>query len=300
MSTWTVDPSGWVSGQMFGIPVEHNEVKRPGGQSYLVLDEDSKLGNLHTSEGTDVDNLVAFLKLQGYAGQWCVGEGRIIQTRPVWAQGSLLLGGSATNSPMRMEVEQVAFSQFGAPWTPAIATFGPICALVAFYNVEFGVPLKVPDSRWKDDGSDISPGYYGPNNRRTQAAAAGLSNLEGWIHHCEVPQNLHADCGSYNRTALFTAAQLLVDSLNPPKEDDLTPEQAAQLANVDDFATKVNRENLAGLLRGINDGNTHPEGPSDSLKLGGLGAFEKAGWYIGSEAQKAVAALPDPPEGAPA
>lgn len=295
MTTWTIGSDGWVDGSIFGFKVEHEEVPRPGGQAYLRLTESSKLANLHTSEGLTMDGLIATLRSKQFAGQWCVGQGRIVQTRPVWAQGSLLLGGDATNKPCRMEVEQVAFTK-STLWQPEPPTFGPMAALAAFYAVEFGVPLKTPIASWKDDGSDVSPGFFGPNNRRTQTAAAGMGNLQGWIHHCEVPQNLHADCGAYNRTALYAAAQKLVDSLNPPEEDDMTPEQAAQLANVDDFATKVNRENLAGLLRGINDGNASPDHPSDALKAGGLGPFEKAGWYIGSEAQKAVAAIPSAPD----
>lgn len=291
MKDWTIGGDGWVTGKMFGVPVEKNEVKRPGGEPYLRLNESSKLGNLHTSEGVDVDNLVAFLKLQGYAGQWCVGEGRIVQTRPLWAQGSLLLGGSSTNYPMRMEVEQVAFSQYGAPWLPAPATYGPITALVAFYNVEFGIPLQRPVAFWKDDGSDISPGYYGPNSRRATAASIGLGNLQGWIHHCEVPQNLHADCGSYNRSQLFADAQKLVDSLNPPPppEDDMTDEQAFELNKLHAF-----RE---GFLHGFGLTVTNKDGDVVNVVPDNKHPNWKAGDALGRLAKTAPPAAPDAPPG---
>ena len=231
---WTIGSDGWVDGSIFGFKVEHQEVPRPSNQAYLHLDATSKLGNLHTSEGSGMDSLIATLRAKQFAGQWCVGLNRVVQTRPVWAQGSLLLGGDSTNKPMRMEVEQVAFSKFSGVWTPVNSTLDPMAALVAFYNIEYGVPLKVPIASWKDDGSDISPGFFGANNRRSQAASAGLGNLEGWIHHCEVPQNLHADCGTYNRTLLFAKAKVLIDSVNPPPNpppggDDMTESEVQEL-----------------------------------------------------------------------
>lgn len=264
---WTIGSNGWVTGKMFGIPVEKNEVKRPGGESYLVLHEDSKLGNLHTSEGSTIDGLIATLKAKGFAGQWCVGQGRIVQTRPVWAQGSLLLGGSATNAPMRMEVEQVGFTKTTGVWTPDVGTFGPMCALAAFYAVEFGIPLKVPVASWKDNGSDLSPAFFGANSRRNQAAAVGLSNLEGWIHHCEVPQNLHADCGTYNREGLFAAAQLLVDSL---KGDDWMAEFTE--AELDRLKKLAAGDQLVGFRAGMIQGEK-----KEPLKAPDTGKFAEAG-----------------------
>lgn len=250
---WTIGPDGWVTGNMFGFPIERFEIRRPDGLPYLILDEDSQLGNLHTSEGTDLDSLLNWMNFHDppdkyrFAGNWAVGENRIAQTRPLWAQGSLLLGGSATNQPMRMEVEQVAKSQFGPnTWVPAAETFMPMAALAAFYFLEFDVPLQTPLAGWQDNGSDVNPTFFGPNNRRVAAQNNGLHNLKGWIHHCEVPLNVHGDCGTYSRATLFAVAQDFVDSLNPPGGDDLTPDQEKRLIRAETAA-----EYAFGFMRGL-------------------------------------------------
>lgn len=230
--TWTIDSSGWVRGKLFGYTVEVRPMPRPGNAPFVPLTSAAKLGNHHTTEGTTVDG--AFNTLVGIGvGCWIVGQDRILQGRPIGFQGSALRtpdGGPYPNSYCKIEVEQVAFSKTSL-WLPAESTLGPMAAVMAFANIELGIPLQRPFDNWADVPDMPLPWATETNARRLQVKSVGMGNLRpSWIAHLEVPYtNTHWDCGSQNMKATFARAQTLIDSLEEDFMAALTDEQQKEM-----------------------------------------------------------------------
>lgn len=227
MTGWhiTLTPNGApdaVVGDLWGYDVEKRYIPRPGNKPFIPLtDQARRKSCAHTTEGAsgtdpdDIDDAWDWMSSQGFGPHFLAGEGRIIQCRPLYAQASTLktpeAGGYYPNAYFICQVEQVANSKFDDhPWMPDPDVAGPMAAIMAFYAIEFDVPLIVPFA-W----SDVHNGpYYGPNVRRDQAQAFPLEDLAGWFHHFEVPYNLHADCGSYARHDMLIKAAVLVDDFD--------------------------------------------------------------------------------------
>src|SRR5438132_424123 len=79
----------WIE-QIFDIEVEHKEIPRPGGKSYLLM-APNQVGVLHTTEGLGIDNAWATLNAHHSAPHFIVGDNRIIQCRPLGVQSAALL-----------------------------------------------------------------------------------------------------------------------------------------------------------------------------------------------------------------
>src|SRR5262245_27628073 len=87
----------WIDGKdLFGFVVEKNEISRSGGRPYAPHTKGKLNLVLHTTEGPTVKNaLNTFASEPNNASHFVVGEGRIIQLRPLDAQAGAL----AVNSP---------------------------------------------------------------------------------------------------------------------------------------------------------------------------------------------------------
>lgn len=124
---------------------------------------------------------------------------------------------------------------------------------------EHGVPL-VSGVRWAS-----YPGSYGATNGVRMANAAWTA-FRGHAGHQHVPENDHGDPGSLPMAAILAAA-------TNPLEDDMTPEQARQLADLHSNLMSINRTNVdtpethaAGYYLAVGEGHAH----SADTKLDGL------------------------------
>ena len=203
----------WLSEDVFGFRVEKKEIPRPGGAPYHQTSNTS-IGVLHTTEGSTVDGAWRTLSQAGSAPHFITGEGRIVQCRPLTAQGSALRTNSPhhPNADAQVQIEMVAFSK-ETLWLPGPETLEPSVALLAFCARDLGIPLRIP-AEWPDNCSDVPP-RWAANNARRQNAANGLWPAEkGWWMHMEVPwQNpsWHWDCGALKRSEMVRMAEVLLN-----------------------------------------------------------------------------------------
>src|SRR5256885_2158109 len=84
---------GWGKGSIPGpggraYEIEQHLVPRTAHQPFLRLEATPANLVLHTTEGTTVDGAIGTMTTNHDPAQWLVGEHRIAQLRPVWAQGA--------------------------------------------------------------------------------------------------------------------------------------------------------------------------------------------------------------------
>lgn len=209
----------WVE-NIYDYQVEIDEITRPGDRPYLPNQATSK-GVLHTTEGSTIASAFSTLNAKKIAPHFIIGQGRIVQTRPLNAQASALR--DPGNRDARIQIEMVGFSK-QTLWLPEPATLEPTIALLAWCNEWLLIPLVVPNN-WPDDVSDMKGQVWAANNRRRKQAAAGLwPKAQGWWMHLEIPlqgPSWHWDCGALRRSEMLKAAQALVDARRSPA---ITPE----------------------------------------------------------------------------
>jgi hypothetical protein len=230
--------------------VEHFEMPRPDGKPYLRVNEGSGIGVLHTTENSSVEGAKLWLKQKFSAPHFITGEHRIVQCRPLWAQGAALVTDPPhyPNHDARVQIEQVTFSKTFL-WKPVAGTLEPTAAVVGWCADKLGIPIKRPYSGWRDDGKDMPFPWAENNQRRSLAAAGGWPERKGWWHHMEVPwqgPSWHWDCGAYDRTVLFTMA----------KEDDMTPDEVRKI-----IADVLNKHRVIQFGAGIFDYDQDPTDP---------------------------------------
>ncbi|HKV40470.1 MAG TPA: hypothetical protein VJX67_14750 [Blastocatellia bacterium] len=203
----------WVTQEVFGFKVEIKEIRRPDGQDYLPTLA-TGVGVLHTTEIPSVEETWHLLNDKYSPPHFITGESRIIQCRPLGAQGAALRTNAphAPNAEAQVQIEQVAFSR-RSPWLPDLPTLRPTVALMAYCSTTLGIPLRAPNN-WPDNWSSV-PEPWDADNQRRQLAAAGLWPTEkGWWTHMEVPwqePTWHWDCGAIKRSEMLAmAAALLV------------------------------------------------------------------------------------------
>ena len=191
--------------------VERQEGPRPGGQAYLPLRSNPSFC-VHTTEGSTVAGAVATLRQNFTAPHFVVGENRIVQMRPLSAQGATVHDWN----DRFIQVECVGRADLKLHrLTPT--TWQPLVALTRFVNKELGIPLRRPDG-WSDQ---LAAGTWANNNPRRQSGIA--LQFRGVFGHVDVPDqdpSWHWDPGSLDYTALFAEAL---------GEDDMTDEQKAAL-----------------------------------------------------------------------
>jgi hypothetical protein len=196
----------WITEPVYSFQVEKNEVPRSGGRAYLVNEGPLNLV-LHTTEGASVAGALATLGHNGDPSHFLVGQGRIIQLRPLTAQAASL------HDPMNshaVQVEMCGFSQ-QTPWLPDDGTLEPAVALMAYLSQKLDIPLVVP-YEWPDDLSDM-PLPWATNNKRRRQAAATYPSPQGVYMHLEIPKQgptWHWDAGALQRSVMIDKAKALI------------------------------------------------------------------------------------------
>ena len=200
----------WLS-NVFDFDVEKNEIPRTRGRSYRAHTVEGLSIVLHTTEGDTVAGALAALGGKGVPSHFTVGQGRIVQLRPINAQAAALHENPPHNpNDGTIQIEMVARSQ-QKPWLPNDETLKPAVALLAFLNRELGIPLTVPNG-WPDDCSDIKTIWASNNTRRLQAEHTWPAPQGVW-QHMEVPwqqPSWHYDCGAIRRTEMIAMANALL------------------------------------------------------------------------------------------
>jgi hypothetical protein len=191
---------GWVHGKLAGpdgrsYAVEHHLSPRTGNQPFLQVQQPVHLV-LHTTEGDHLDSAIETLRSKFSPPQFAVGEHRIAQLRPVWAQGASV----DTQNAHGMQVEIVGHSQVDE-WLPAEPSLYPLAALTAFLHKRklISTGLKRPTPKWPlhvDQLPAATDRYY----RRK----AGLwPHTEGVYGHIELPADEHWDPGGFDYPKFF-------------------------------------------------------------------------------------------------
>lgn len=186
-------PVPWVS-QMGIYRVERRESPRPGGQAYLPLDPDPSLC-IHTTEGSSVDGAWMTLNSKSAAPHFIIGEGRIVQCRPLDKQAATI----HDHNDRFIQIECVGHAQREVHrLTPQ--TWEPLIAAVRYLKQVHGIPMARPPS-WPDQ---LGPGIWAANNPRRQTELA--LTMRGVFGHVDVPDQdptWHWDPGSLDYTELF-------------------------------------------------------------------------------------------------
>ncbi len=213
--------------KIFGFKVEKRVIPRPGGKKFL-FNSHTQIGVLHSTESASVETSFKELNKKHSAPHFIVGEGRIIQCRPLNAQAAALNGNAPcfANAQASIQIEMAAFTGGGKGiatttdlWLPNDGVLLPTVAIMAFCaGNDIDIPLQVPNDKWKDDASDMPlPWAAGPpkkpksaiNTRRKAAAAGDFPKLKGWWMHVEVPcqgPTWHHDCGRLRRRDMLRMA----------------------------------------------------------------------------------------------
>lgn len=196
-----VDPDGWV-GRIGEFTVERKEIKRPGNKPYFI-NSHTMIGVLHTTEGDNVGGAFSTLAANFSAPHFIIGEGRILQCRPVTAQAAALKAGA--NVHAACQIELVARSK-ETPWTPVEGSLRPLIATLRWAAGDpYNIPLQRPAEGWLDDCSDVKLPWATKSNKRRLAHDV-WPKVKGWYMHMEVPGNDHWDCGALRFRDILAAA----------------------------------------------------------------------------------------------
>ena len=105
-----VPPPGWIE-SIGEYKVEWKEIKRPGGKAYVGVGH-TMIGVLHTTQGDTIDPAYTTLAKSHSAPHFIAGDNRIIQCRPLFAQGAALEdGGLKNNASAALQIEMVGRSK---------------------------------------------------------------------------------------------------------------------------------------------------------------------------------------------
>lgn len=199
-----VDPQGWVS-RIGDFVVERKEIKRPGNKPYFN-NSHTMVGVLHTTEGDTVSSAFNTLAPKNVAPHFIIGEGRIVQCRPITAQASALKNPANTHAALQIELVAKSKEQL---WMPVEGSLKPLVATLSWASKDpLNIPLQRPVETWLDDCSDVKLPWATTTNRRRLAHDV-WPIAKGWYMHMEVPGNDHWDCGALRfREILQQAAAL--------------------------------------------------------------------------------------------
>jgi hypothetical protein len=178
------------------FPVEHREIKRPGNKPYYI-NSHTMIGVLHTTEGDTVNGAWTTLNASHSAPHFIAGEGRIVQCRPLTAQGAALKNTSPwyANAQASIQIEIVGRSR-QTLWLPPESSLLPTVAIMRWATGDpLNIPLQRPSDDWLDDCSDCPLPWATPDNQRRRAKNTWPIR-KGWYMHMEVPGNDHWDCGA--------------------------------------------------------------------------------------------------------
>lgn len=200
---------GWVSGELLEavtkvewvdrigeFNVERRPIPRPGNKPLLQIAH-PMIGVLHTTEHNDIEVSFDTLKDSHSAPHFIAGENKIIQCRPLTAQGAALESTSNffPNNFAAVQIEMVGFSK-QTPWLPANSSLLPVLAILRWAaKSPIDIPLRRPTEAWLDDCSDCPLPWAVVGNRRRLTPNIWTQE-KGWYMHMEVPHNDHWDCGA--------------------------------------------------------------------------------------------------------
>lgn len=179
--------------------VEKRESPRPFGQAYLPLDANPSFV-IHTTEGSTVDGAWNTLDSKSAAPHFIVGEGRIVQCRPLSAQAATVHDHNARF----IQVECVGRSDIKMHRLSP-QTWEPLVALTSYIHHTLGVPLRRPDG-WTDQ---LPSGEVWAANNSRRISRKALTE-RGVYGHVEVPNQeptWHWDPGSLDYAELFRRAR---------------------------------------------------------------------------------------------
>jgi hypothetical protein len=192
-----------------GVVVEKQELPRPGGKPYYPMATDGQIVVLHTTEGSSVAGAVGVLKAKSSGPHFIVGEGRIVQTRPVGAQGASLH--APENQYPVLQIEAVGNSRVKLYSLPE-STEKPLAAILAWAVTNLNVPLQRPTDLWKDDCSDMPLPWAANNKRRQQKIWPLHKGIYGHVEVTNQGPSWHFDPGAYDYIALFMRVQAMINA----------------------------------------------------------------------------------------
>lgn len=201
-----LDTDGWIE-RIGDFEVERAEIKRPGNRPYFN-NSHTRIGVLHTTEGTTVKGAFATLNKKHSAPHFIAGEGRILQCRPITKQGAALRSSDKynPNTDAACQIEMVGESKQSL-WLPPDSSLLPVLAIMRWAAGDpLDVPLTRPVDAWLDDCTDVKlPWAVTTNGRR--AAKNIWPKVAGWYMHMEVPVNDHWDCGALRLREMLQMAE---------------------------------------------------------------------------------------------
>lgn len=206
----------WVA-EIGGLKVVRDPV--PGGTRGGLVKAPSFC--IHTTEGSTLEGARATIHQTGYAPHFTVGEGKIVQQRPLDTTGSAL----RAHNDRFWQVECVGFSSIRVhQLTPS--TWRPLVILARWIHGRLGVPLVHP---WSDQ---LPPFPASDNERRRDGDAL---TRRGFYGHVDVPDQeptWHWDPGSLDYSALFKEIREGGDDdvLNDKQKEALEFAEGVQLA----------------------------------------------------------------------
>lgn len=189
--------------------VEKKEIPRPGNEEFRRLSE-TPSGCLHTTEGDDIDSAWSTNRNDSdgpFGPHFYVGNDRIIQSRPLWAQASSLLGGETNNRFIQVEAvfRCANLKPVIAPHLMKPGTIEPLLELMRFLRDRIGIPLARP-AEWSDDLTTDNPksanGAWAVEDNYRRLSGIAMQR-RGWFNHLEVPGNSHYDAGSFQFQEAF-------------------------------------------------------------------------------------------------
>lgn len=209
------DLDGWVAGEFLKadeqidfvkkigkFEVERKPIPRVGGKPLLPM-EHPMIGVLHTTEGSTIDGAFSTLNSNHSAPHFIVGDNRIMQCRPMTAQGAALKtpSGQFPNKFAAVQIEMVGFSK-ETPWLPPPSALEPLAAVLRWAaESPIDIPVRRPSEAWLDNCSDVPLPWAVTSNKRRKSGI--WPREKGWYMHMEVPGNDHWDCGAIKWEEIF-------------------------------------------------------------------------------------------------
>jgi hypothetical protein len=189
--------SGWVFGELPGLDGRtYRMEKHPRtDQSSVRLVRSRPNLVLHTTESPDLGERY---RTWPYPPQLAVGDGRIVQLFPLWAQGKASKGQDA----YAMQVEIAGYSKLGV-WLPPMDSLGPLVALMAFLEAQEVVPTSTARPADWPTHVDFRPGGLPASDDYYRRKAGLWPDTPGVFGHLELPGDTHWDPGGLDYPRLF-------------------------------------------------------------------------------------------------
>jgi hypothetical protein len=186
---------GWIHGELPGPNGRTYRVEREPRHDFSFVRLTIPRPNLvlHTTQAPDLKERY---KTWDFPPQFGVGDHRIVQLFPVWAQGKA----SKAQDARAMQIEITGFSNI-ARWLPLRHALQPLVALVAFLHKRRRIKtgLSRPTDDWPIAVDHLPAAVFDYYRRR-----AGLwPVVPGVYGHIELPGDDHWDPGGFDYSEFF-------------------------------------------------------------------------------------------------